>query len=291
MAERKVLSKYYPPDFDPSIIPRRSGVKNGQHKVRLMAPFSMQCVTCGEYIYKGKKFNARKETVHGEMYLTIKIFRFYIRCPKCSAELTFKTDPKNADYVAENGCTRNFEPWRDLTQEKEDRLKEREIDEMNNPLKALENRTLDSKREMEIADSLDEIRTRNARNDRIDAESVLLRLEEENAHNSEEEDEAEAKKIFEQNLEKSNKTKKIQHSLEQEDEVEEEVSIDKVISHTGNEVTDWSLKKEPASNGDKAKNMFGIVKKPKAEAPKPVESSTNSISLLGDYGSSSEDED
>lgn len=67
--------------------------KNSQQVVRLMAPFSMyvgiivctqtislidcsrRCNTCGEYIYKGKKFNARKETVEGEDYYGIKIFR------------------------------------------------------------------------------------------------------------------------------------------------------------------------------------------------------------------------
>jgi hypothetical protein len=43
-----------------------------------------RCNTCGEYIYKGKKFNARKETVEGEDYYGIKIFRFYIKwCVKC----------------------------------------------------------------------------------------------------------------------------------------------------------------------------------------------------------------
>jgi rubredoxin len=136
----------------------------------------MRCETCGEYIYKGKKFNARKETVAGEMYHSIKIFRFYIKCPRCSAEITFKTDPKNTDYVAEHGANRNFEPWRDESKESEKLVEDREKEEENNPLKALENRTLDSKREMDILDALDEIKTRNARNEKVDAESVLQRM-------------------------------------------------------------------------------------------------------------------
>ncbi|KAI6116920.1 DUF572-domain-containing protein [Pisolithus croceorrhizus] len=166
MSERKVLNKYFPPDFDPSLIPRRKGPKNSQQVVRLMAPFSMRCNTCGEYIYKGKKFNARKETVEGEDYYGIKIFRFYIKCTLCSAEITFKTDPKNTDYAAEHGASRNFEPWREeQVVEEEDRLARLEEEE-NNPMKALENRTVDAKREMDILDALQDIKARNARNDR-----------------------------------------------------------------------------------------------------------------------------
>ncbi|KAF9984586.1 hypothetical protein BGZ75_003850 [Mortierella antarctica] len=172
MSERKVLNKYFPPDFDPALIPRRKQPKDLQHKVRLMTPFSMRCNTCGEYIYKGKKFNARKETTE-ETYHSIKIFRFYIRCNRCAAEITFKTDPANTDYVAEHGAQRNFEPWRDVSGEL---AAEREEEEENNPMKALENRTQDSKREMEIMDALDEIRTRNAVNERVDADIILNKL-------------------------------------------------------------------------------------------------------------------
>lgn len=75
MSERKVLNKYFPPDFDPTKIPRKKASKQEQHKVRLMAPFSMQCNTCGDYIYKGKKFNARKERADGENYLGIQVCR------------------------------------------------------------------------------------------------------------------------------------------------------------------------------------------------------------------------
>jgi len=52
--------------------------------------FLNRCKTCGEYIYKGRKFNARKEDVIGETYLGIQIYRFYMKCTKCLREITFK---------------------------------------------------------------------------------------------------------------------------------------------------------------------------------------------------------
>lgn len=61
-----------------------------------------------------------------------------------------------------------------MAQEEIDR--EKAIAEENNPMKALENRTADSKREMDILDALDELRTRNARNERVDANSALDRI-------------------------------------------------------------------------------------------------------------------
>lgn len=205
MSERKVLNKYFPPDFDPALIPRRKGPKNSQQVVRLMAPFSMRCNTCGEYIYKGKKFNARKETVEGEDYYGIKIFRFYIKCTLCSAEITFKTDPKNTDYSAEHGASRNFEPWREeKAVEEEDRLAKLEEEE-NNPMKALENRTVDSKREMDVLDALHDIRARNARNERVgQSEDIIARLgreevlspEDEQRRREEEEDERLVREVF-----------------------------------------------------------------------------------------------
>ncbi|KAG1796785.1 DUF572-domain-containing protein [Suillus plorans] len=199
-----VLNKYFPPDFDPSLIPRRRGPKNSQQVVRLMAPFSMRCNTCGEYIYKGKKFNARKETVDGEDYYGIKIFRFYIKCTLCSAEITFKTDPKNTDYSAEHGASRNFEPWREeKVVEEEDRLARLEEEE-NNPMKALENRTVDAKREMDILDALQDIRARNARNERVgQASDLVSRItaeeeteEERERRLAEEEDERLVREVF-----------------------------------------------------------------------------------------------
>lgn len=52
--------------------------------------FYDRCDNCGEYIYKGKKFNFRKEDVEDEYYLGLRIFRFYIKCFRCVLEIVFK---------------------------------------------------------------------------------------------------------------------------------------------------------------------------------------------------------
>jgi Saf4/Yju2 protein len=123
----------------------------------------------------------------------------------CSAEITFKTDPKNTDYAAEHGASRNFEPWREeKAVEEEDRLAKLEEEE-NNPMKVLENRTVDSKREMDILDALHDIRARNARNERMGhADDLMERIgreevlspEEEQRRREEEEDDRLVREVF-----------------------------------------------------------------------------------------------
>ena len=175
MGERKVLNKYFPPDFDPSFAPRRKKPKNEQVEVRMMLPMSIQCATCGEFMYRGKKFNSKKEEVLGERYHGIVIWRFYIKCSVCNAEISFKTDPENTDYVAESGATRNFEPWKENGAATAAATEERASEETGDKMKTLENRTLDSKLEMEAQDQLDELRSLNQRHERVDT-AQLLRL-------------------------------------------------------------------------------------------------------------------
>ncbi len=242
-------------------------------------------ITCGEYIYKGRKFNASewfsgflvfqaiamksqgifwisasrhvskllgsvanrsadpngslgKETTD-EKYLNIAICeyllisinqrenvkahrkpdRFYIRCTRCSAEITFKTDPKAMDYDCERGANRNFEVWRstdpdahklETDDERLDRL-EAERAEAGGAMEELELKVHDAKREMEIADALDEIRTRNARIGRAEgreAEGEALegaergrREREEERRRVEEEDAEAARRAFARGVE------------------------------------------------------------------------------------------
>ncbi|CAL5350744.1 unnamed protein product [Camellia sinensis] len=178
MGERKVLNKYYLSDFDPAKIPRRRQPKNQQMKVRMMLPMSIRCDTCNNYIYKGTKFNSRKEEVICEW--------FYFKCTKCSAEF----DPQNSDYVVELGASWNFEPWRAKDEEKQ----KRDTEEMGDAMKALANRTLDSKRDMDILVALDESRQATIR---VDAMlEILQRSAKEKEKKLEEEDEALIKSLF-----------------------------------------------------------------------------------------------
>ncbi|KAG8226020.1 hypothetical protein J437_LFUL004141 [Ladona fulva] len=196
MSERKVLNKYYPPDFDPSKIPRMKLPRNRQYTVRLMAPFNMRCKTCGEYIYKGKKFNARKEDVEGDDYLGIRIYRFYIKCTRCLQEISFKTDPRNTDYEIEAGATRNFMALKlaeEAAQREEDEIKE---EEASNPMKLLENRTKASKQELELLESLEELRDLNRRQRTIDYDTMLSQYEDKRKELEEEEDEKTVRSIF-----------------------------------------------------------------------------------------------
>ena len=199
MSERKVLNKYYPPDFDPAKLPKLKLDKNRQYVVRLMAPFTMRCLTCGNYIYKGKKFNSRKEDAVGEKYLGIQIYRFYIRCPLCLSEICFKTDPENTDYAVETGAYRTFQAERIAELEEERLREEKEEEEANNPMLALENRTKESRREMDVLDALEEIRDWNARNAHVKFDDLMekhLEAEQEEREKEEREDEALISDVF-----------------------------------------------------------------------------------------------
>jgi len=173
MSERKVLNKYYPPDFDPSKIPKVKGNRNATFIIRVMAPCNMRCTTCGEYIYKGRKFNARKEDVDDMDYLGLRIYRFYIKCTACVSEICFRTDPESCDYVLEAGATRNFEALKRAEEqlEREEIAYREELE--NNPMKLLEERTAASKLEMDVAESLDELRELNRKKTEINIDEMM----------------------------------------------------------------------------------------------------------------------
>ena len=81
----QVLNKYYPPDFDPELLPRNKKPRDRQIEVRIMIPFTLCCSTCKEFSYRGKKFNSKKEIAQDIDYLGLHIHRFqpYFLCCRC----------------------------------------------------------------------------------------------------------------------------------------------------------------------------------------------------------------
>lgn len=195
MAERKVLVKYYPPDFNPERLIRNEKQTEKQDSVRMMLPFSLRCYTCGNYLYIGTKFNMRKETCD-EDYLGIPIYRFYMKCNYCYSEITMKTDPKNSDYICEHGGARTYEAWKDARAAEHSLRDKREQEEKGNAMKFLENRTRDSKREMEILDALDEMRNMSRQNAKITPEQMLEFLDKRDASTFTPDEEEKINNIF-----------------------------------------------------------------------------------------------
>ncbi|KAJ2399211.1 Pre-mRNA-splicing factor cwf16 [Coemansia sp. RSA 2559] len=305
MAERKVLNKYIPPDFDPSKIPRLRLGKNRQIKVRLTAPFSMRCETCGQWIGKGTKFNARKEAVEGEKFHSMQIFRFYIRCQRCASEITYKTDYENLNYEVEKGAQRNFEPWREEKAINEEMQREKEEEEENNPIKALENRTEQSRREMEELDALDEIRMLNAKSERVVQEEDVIDAiarrgksrEEEIQLAEDEEDEQLAKMAFSRVNGKRIKRAREEDAEDHEREIKQLAAYSSPVSQKpansskgGGGTTALSR----ALQGIKNVKRKDISQSSKQNLESPVstdEAPTTLACMLGVYGSDDDDDD
>lgn len=146
MGERKPSCHYIPPDFDPSKAPRRCKPQNGQHQVRFMLPMSIQCSSCGDYMFQGTKCNCRKELCYDDFYLGINVYRIYLHCKSCYAEITIKTDPKNCDYILEQGATRQSEPWREHELARALEMK-RQL--AGNPIETAEEKAVDNQRDMD----------------------------------------------------------------------------------------------------------------------------------------------
>ncbi|RLM93145.1 hypothetical protein C2845_PM08G17390 [Panicum miliaceum] len=115
---------------------------------------TLRCASCGEYLGRGTKFNARKEDAAGSATWAAS------RCPRCSAEIAFKTDPGNSDYAVESGAA------------------PRATTGFGDAMAALEARARAGRREMDAdADTaLEEARSLSARRARVAPEQALESL-------------------------------------------------------------------------------------------------------------------
>ena len=287
MAERKVLNKYYPSDFDPDKL--RTIEKKNTPKicnVRMMLPMTMKCYTCGTYTYIGTKCNMKVEPVQDEDYLGITLYRFYYRCSNCFSQITFKTDPKNNDYTAEIGASRNHEPWKDIMLAEEEYKNNKKMEMRDDAMKNLEYRTYDSKREMDILEATDKVKELNRREANIDYDELIKKIrechdkDELNINKEKENDKEKEKEKEKQTLNEKKEIEKMFRNIKNIKKSQRDDNkniLDKLIKGI-----DYKINKNGNSNNqekklkEKIENNFFLKKKVEREE-KDIENNKNKI--------------
>jgi hypothetical protein len=122
-------------------------------------------------MFQGTKCNCRKELCYNEFYLGINVYRIYLHCKSCYAEITIKTDPKNCDYIVETGASRHFEPWRAQQVAQAMELKQQFSGVCT---EKVEERTLDTQRDMEQKRDLGRLCALSNKQEKVDVSQIVV---------------------------------------------------------------------------------------------------------------------
>jgi hypothetical protein len=122
-------------------------------------------------MFQGTKCNCRKELCYNEFYLGINVYRIYLHCKSCYAEITIKTDPKNCDYIVEKGATRHFEPWREYQVAQALELKQQFS---GGSTDKVEDRTIDTQRDMAQKRDLGRLCALSNRQEKVDISAIPI---------------------------------------------------------------------------------------------------------------------
>lgn len=159
MAERKVQSKHIPADYDHRVLKhlkskepkQRKSAGQAKETVRLMLPFNVCCAKCNQYMYRGRKFNAKKEVSSDNAYLGTKLLLFHVKCEHCSNPIVFRTDPESSGFAMVSGARENktsegrFNPLAGVVEKADAQVEQQQQDAMA----ALEARAMETRLEME----------------------------------------------------------------------------------------------------------------------------------------------
>lgn len=176
MSERKVINKYFPPDFDPEKLPKGAPPKGGFWSVRMMLPYSVQCLNCGTFMSQGKKFNTKLQWLD-EKYLGIRKARFLWRCTACANQFALTTNPQTADYDAEWGVKRLYQHHKALGDEADAKQAEKATLQ-EDAIAALEAGTERSRQDMATLDALEATAARAAANATMSPDEVIASIAE-----------------------------------------------------------------------------------------------------------------
>ncbi|SCV01468.1 LAME_0G16402g1_1 [Lachancea meyersii CBS 8951] len=235
MSERKVINKYYPPNFNPleaeeaarKVSKKLKTMNKDSTTIRLMTPFSMRCLKCSEFIPRSRKFNGKKELLPERYLDTIKQYRLSIKCPRCNNMISFRTDPKSGDYVMEIGGVKNFvantgtsENSSETVDEALERLErqhqlekeEANKDSTESKLEQVEKRLVKMQQEQEDYENLEKLRRENVA--RMKRAEQLRNSTEDAAREKSTEDEKKAEEAFQVRVTESRVRSGSTHALQ-----------------------------------------------------------------------------
>ena len=201
----------------------------------------------------------------------------FLQCTRCLQEISFKTDPKNTDYEIEAGATRNFMALKLAEEQALREEEEAKEEEANNPMKLLENRTKQSKNEIELLESLEELKDLNRRQRSVDFDSMLMAYD---TKMTEQEREKKLQDLDEEYIKSVKFESSLKRKVVVEEEIVEEVNEEPVakagkISQTSTCNAGVSLgARAPSEKGIKSrKTLSGIVKINSERVPSKSETS------------------
>lgn len=184
----------------------------------------------------------------------------------------------------EFGAIRNFESVRLAEIQAEKEAQKEKEEEENNPMKILENRTRDSRREMAALDALEDLRELNAAHAAVDASKLILEENAERRRQLElqqiEEDEAEIRRIFGNKNKEPSLYGQIEEEIIEEEEQEEESENEEEKDDRETETNAAKkLKSEPTEHDESESATNSQVKRIKVE-PTTKEEEPKSSSVL-----------
>jgi hypothetical protein len=219
------------------------------------------------------------ETVKDEDYLGIKVFRFYFKCTQCYGEITFKTDPKNHDYVAEWGASRNHEQWKDLLMAEEEFKDIKQSEMKEDAMKSLEHRTYDSKREMDILDALDQVKTLNRRQMNVNYDDLIEKAVLEKDKEDLKEEEMKVEEIAKEKFKKLRQKRIEDYNMEDMEKIFLNCKMERDDKlNEGNSESDSDREGEIKNKFEEKNNHFkNLNTKFKIQAKKPIAVNKNLI--------------
>ncbi|SBT49882.1 conserved Plasmodium protein, unknown function [Plasmodium ovale wallikeri] len=89
--------------------------KKDYSEIKFEIPYTIICLKCNVYIYKGERFKSERRTAG--YYLSTCFYSFSIFCKKCTNKIVIETNPQNCSYDIIEGAKKKNEDYKNILTE------------------------------------------------------------------------------------------------------------------------------------------------------------------------------